>query len=107
MYGTKAIRIEGYDFEGPYTTTNELRDEAGVYVILDWRSDKRWHVIDVGESSGVKTRVENHDRKGCWTRHQQGVLGVAVYYTSGWTADQRRILEGRIRDSYNPPCGER
>jgi len=107
VQSTKSITIEGYDFEGPYTDTSYLRDDQGVYMILDHRSDRKWHVLDVGESEEVKTRVENHDRATCWERNRRGTLGYAVLYTPGWTAAQRRTLEGRIRKAYNPPCGER
>lgn len=104
---TSGIRISGYDFEGPYTSTADLRHASGVYVILDRRSDGKWSVIDVGESGDVRTRIENHDRKSCWERHRQGTLGVAVLYTPGWSADQRRALESKVRQEFNPPCGER
>ena len=29
------ITISSYEFEGPYATTTDLRDSAGIYVILD------------------------------------------------------------------------
>lgn len=102
-----AIEISGYTFEGPYTDTTYLKHQAGVYVILDKRGDGKWWVIDVGESEGVKERVDNHDRKPCWTRNHQGQLGVAVLYTPGWTANQRRALESRIREAFSPACGVR
>ncbi|TVQ79775.1 MAG: hypothetical protein EA380_04035 [Phycisphaeraceae bacterium] len=104
---SRSIRIKGYDFEGPYTHTANLRNAAGVYVVLDYRSDEKWWVIDVGESEDVRARIESHDRKSCWERHRQGTLGVAVLYTSGWTAEQRRQLESQIRIEYTPPCGDR
>jgi hypothetical protein len=101
------IQISGYHFEGPYTSTGDLRHAAGVYVILDHRLDHKWWVIDVGESEDVRTRIENHDRKSCWQRHRQGTIGVAVLYTPGWMPEHRRQLESRIRREFNPPCGER
>ncbi len=101
------ISIEGYSFEGPYTGTSYLRDEGGVYVILDKRPGGKWIVIDVGESETVKSRVENHERKSCWERNRQGTLGVAVLYTSRWSAAQRRGLEWKIREAFAPVCGIR
>lgn len=101
------IQISGYSFEGPYTGTGYLRHEQGVYSILDKRVTGKWVVIDVGESEDVKDRIENHERKPCWERNRQGELGVAVLYTPGWTAEQRRILEGRVRDAFSPACGVR
>lgn len=100
-----AIPISGRDFEGPYASADGLRDNGGIYVIVDLRSDGKYYVVDVGESGQIRTRVQNHDRADCWSRHQQGSLSVAVLYTPGWTDDQRRALEGRIRDQYAPRCG--
>ena len=104
---TSDITISDYEFEGPYPDTSRLRHAAGVYAILDHRRDLKWWVIDVGESEDVRSRVDTHDRKNCWELHRQGTLGVAVLYTPGWTADQRRELERQVRRTFNPPCGDR
>ena len=101
------MKISGYDFEGPHTDTANLKHAAGVYVILCKRSDGQWYVIDVGESTDVRERIDNHDRKDCWKRNCQGTLGVAVLYTPGWTLEQRHALERKIRDEFSPACGER
>jgi len=73
-----SISICGNNFEGPYTSTDYLKRSAGVYVVLDKRSDGKWHVIDVGESTEVRDRVENHDRSSCWNRNREGTLGIGV-----------------------------
>jgi len=104
---TASLNILGYSFEGPYTDISSVRDQAGLYVICDYRSDGKWYVLDVGESEQLRTRLTNHERASCWNRHRQGQLGVAVLYTPGWTEDQRRILESTIRDAFSPPCGKR
>ncbi|MEM7165138.1 MAG: hypothetical protein AAF581_06710 [Planctomycetota bacterium] len=102
-----SIEICNHSFEGPYTDTSDLKEQGGVYVILDKRSNAKWTVIDVGQSSGVKSRVDSHDRKDCWTRNQRGTLGVAVMYTPGWSEQQREALERKIREAYTPMCGIR
>ena len=99
------IGLGRWTFEGPYTNTASLRETAGVYAILDNRSDGKWYVIDVGESEQVKSRVEIHDRKPCWTRHRRGTLGVAVLYAPRSSDAQRRIVEREVRSQYSPPCG--
>lgn len=101
------ITIQGHSFEGPFTDTSHLQDKPGVYSILDKRRGAKWSVIDVGESEAVKNRVENHDRKDCWEHNRQGTLGVAVLYTPGWSAAQRRALESKIREAFAPVCGVR
>lgn len=57
-----------YSFEGPYESTKDLRDNSGIYIIICANNNSN-EPIDVGESSTVKTRVDNHDRKDCWTKH--------------------------------------
>jgi len=99
------IIIAGYSFEGPFTSTDNLEDRAGVYAILCDKDDK-YYVIDAGESARVKTRVDNHDRKDCWKRNCTGTLKVAVYYTPNMQQQGRMQVEQEIRDKYDPPCGK-
>jgi hypothetical protein len=100
------ITISGYNFDGPYTSTGFLSDNAGVYAILTRRGQAdAWTLIDAGESGGVKTRIEGHDRKDCWRRRSQGVVAAAVLYTPNWSAEQRRLLESSVRGQYAPACG--
>lgn len=101
------IAITGHTFEGPHPSADFIRHAAGIYVITDARSDGKVYLLDVGESGDVRDRIDNHDRRPCWSRNRQGSLGVAVLYTPGWSDLQRRLLEARIRDQYQPPCGER
>ena len=100
------ITISGYNFEGPYTNTASLAENAGVYAILTRRqANESWTVIDIGESTQVKSRIENHDRKTCWSRNSLGTVGAAVLYTPGWSSNQRRDLESSLRGQYAPACG--
>jgi hypothetical protein len=100
------INISGYSFEGPYTNTASLAESAGVYAILTRAlPSQSWTVIDIGESGQVRSRIESHDRKNCWSRNSQGTLAVAVLYTPGWTSSQRSALESSLREQYAPACG--
>ena len=99
-----SITIGRFSFEGPYTNTNELKDEPGIYVIHCYR-DNAYHRVDVGESREVKSRVENHDRKDCWKRNCAGVLTVSVLYTLHLTEAGRREIEQEIRGQVSTPCG--
>jgi hypothetical protein len=93
-----AIKIAGKLFDGPFDNTRFLKNQSGVYAILD----NNYNVVDAGESQDVKKRIENHDRKSCWSRHNG--TNVAVYYISGSLA--RLTLESLVRQTYNPPCGK-
>jgi len=76
-------------------------------VILDQRTNGKLHVLDVGETGEIKTRIDGHERKEDWERQRSGTIVFAVYYTPGWSNQQRRDLESQIRDTYSPPCGDR
>lgn len=101
-----SIELAGYKFRGPYTSTDNLEDRAGVYAILCPTAQNRYKVIDVGESHEVKTRVETHDRKGCWERHCSSTIKYAVYYTPHMQQPGRKEIEQEIRNRYDPPCGK-
>jgi len=100
------VKIQGYNFEGPFTKVGDLEDRSGVYAILDRRNDGLY-VVDVGESSEVKTRISNHDRKPCWSNSSKGKLAVAVRYTPGLQQSGRKSIEQDIRGEYHPSCGDR
>jgi len=101
-----SIEINGMQFEGPYTDLNKLEDRSGVYAILDKRTDQTT-LLDAGESSEVKTRLSNHERKSCWTTNSRGTIAVAVKYTPNLQQSGRKEIEQKIRSKYNPSCGDR
>lgn len=100
------ITIGDYTFEGPYTNTSSLKDNSGVYAIHCNR-DENYYLIDVGESSTVKSRVDNHDRADCWKNNCSGTLTVSVLYTPNKQQGGRMEIEQELRNQYNPPCGNR
>ncbi len=100
-----SIKIGDYNFDGPFDSTSDLRHKSGVYAILGRDSeDKKWQVVDIGESKDVKDRVENHDREDCWEAQDYEILGYAAYFC---TKSRREIIETILRRKYNPPCGDR
>ncbi len=99
-----SITVGSYSFEGPFTNTDNLQDRSGVYAIHCHR-DQKYYLVDVGETAEVKTRVENHDRKDCWTRNCTGTLTISVLYTPNLQQTGRREIEQAIRDQFAPPCG--
>jgi len=98
------INVNGYSFEGPFSTTHPLKSISGVYLILDQRPDD-YYTVDCGEAHDVKDRVSNHDRKACWHHRSTGRLVVAAHYVQGEL--KRRAVEQAIRTSLPFPCGKR
>src|SRR5437899_7335794 len=101
-----SITVGPYTFEGPFSDTESLQDRSGVYTIHCYR-DGNYYLVDVGESATVKSRVESHDRKDCWSRNCSGTLTVSVFYTPNLQQAGRKEIEQAIRNQFNPPCGDR
>ena len=96
----------GYQFEGAWATPHNLESKSGVYVIWCKIRDD-WFVLDVGESSDVKSRVLIHDRKNEWKSNCRGVIQYSVTYTPNLQQAGRMEIERRIRSMSKPRCGER
>jgi len=98
-----SINIEGYEFEGPFTSTDSLKKFSGVYAIHYKNNEGKYTRLDVGESEDIKDRVETHDRKDCWSKNARGVITVSAHYCS---ENERMRIEKIIRDNSNLPCGK-
>lgn len=94
--------IANYDFDGPYSDRNSLRDEAGVYIVLNGYPNA--DVLDVGESQNIRTRLNNHEREPCWIRNNTRGISYAAHYMPNSTQIQRRAVESAIRRQYPPRC---
>lgn len=94
------IIILHWTFEGPFTNSNFLKDQSGVYVILRFENSS-YSIIDVGESENIKSRVSSHDRFNCWQKNRAS--HCCVYYTKGI---ERMTIEKEVRNNYpDIPCG--
>jgi hypothetical protein len=100
------INIGRYNFSGPFGSTDVLEDRSGIYAILTG-GNPQYHVIDIGESANVKSRIEGHDRKDCWRRNAAGTVKVAVLYTPNGQQSGRIAIEQELRSQFNPVCGLR
>lgn len=102
---TMSIKIDQWDFEGPYNTTALVQNRSGVYAILTRpKGTGSYDIVDAGESGDLRMRVETHDRKDCWNRNNQGELAVAVLYCGELG---RMAIEALLRAAFNPTCGIR
>lgn len=99
-----AIKIGSYNFDGPWSSTDSLRNDSGVYAILGSNEPGRHVVLDVGESATVRDRVAQHDRHDQWRRCGYRTLHVAACYTNAAT---RMLIERELRNTFKPACGVR
>lgn len=58
------VKIQNYNFDGPYSIDASFNEVAGVYVIY---TNQNW--LDVGETDSLKTRISTHERKPEWVRN--------------------------------------
>ena len=73
------MNIVGYKFKGPYSHTAGFKQTFGcVYVILNSNNN----VVDVGQTSDVNERMQNHERKGCWSLNGAGDKSLYVFINS-------------------------
>ena len=99
------VKIGGYDFDGPFKSTDPIEDKSGIYAVLYYKEGK-CYLLDVGESSEMKKRLEDHDRKECWEKNSEGAIEYSVYYTPELKEEERKEIETKIRAKYIPPCGK-
>jgi len=98
------VKIGDYDFDGPFKSTDSIDDKSGIYAVLHYKEGK-CYLLDIGESSKMKKRIEEHDRKE-WEKNSKGEIEYSVYYTPKLKKNGRKEIEAKIRDTYRPPCGK-
>jgi hypothetical protein len=89
-----------HDFEGPYISYYSLKEESGVYLVLDLRADG-YHMIDAGESVNTRQAVGDHGQKKCWEENREGTLHYAAWY--GDETGRLKMLKV-VTDNYEIPC---
>jgi hypothetical protein len=99
-----SFKLGKYSFAGPYTSTDDLKDRSGVYTII-CKEDNEYFLADVGESSRLKTRIENHSKKDCWIKNCKGLVTVFVHYTPFLKQQGRILVEQELRELYQPAYG--
>ena len=105
-YDNMVLKILGkYDFAGPYESTDKIEDRSGLYIVF-YETDDAYNYLDVGEASGVKSRLDTHDRKDCWKRHAKGKIVFFVMYTPNLQQTGRKEIEQEIRQKKPVKCGE-
>jgi len=99
--------IGRYQFNDPVALSGiDLIDRAAVYAILCLQNGE-YHVIYIGQTEQVGTRLSSHERAACWRRNCSGTLYVAILWTptSTYTLDERLAIEQELIEEYDdPPC---
>ncbi|HEY5499832.1 MAG TPA: hypothetical protein VIK20_05555 [Bacteroidales bacterium] len=98
-----AIKLGKYSFTGPIASIDKLKDRAGVYAIV-CKVESEYFLLDVGESSKLRTRIENNEKKDCWNKNCNGQLTIFVHYAPFLKQQGRILIEQELRDLFHPGC---
>lgn len=98
-----SIKLGQYSFNGPFASIDQVKDRSGVYAIV-CTVDREYFLLDVGESLKLRTRIENHDKKDCWSKHCNGKLTIYAHYTPFLKQHGRIIIEQELREVFRPDC---
>lgn len=84
------MRYGEIELEGPYSTMDELRQSAGVAVLLCWREQSdSFQLLEIGVATDVATEVKRMLSED-WSLACDGKLRVAVHYCDANTLDALR-----------------
>ena len=98
-----SIKLGKYSFTGSIESVDKLKDKSGVYAIV-CKVDREYFIIDFGESSKLRTRIENHDKKDCWIKNCKGQVIIFVHYTIFLKQQGRVFIEQELREIFHPDC---
>ncbi|MCK4375784.1 MAG: hypothetical protein KAX19_10660 [Candidatus Brocadiae bacterium] len=109
-----AIKLAGYDFDGPTRLTDwEPPYRAGVYCIC-WRKKpdtepSTYYPIYFGESSNLSERgFVSHHKRSCWIREagSESKLYVCVHLMPNSTAEGRGRVEQECIAKHDGACND-
>lgn len=99
------MNISGYIFEGSYSHMRGFDGKIlAVYVIIDSYNNQSF-VLDVGQTEDLNNRFPNHPRESCWNSNKSGNLSLWILRIQN--EQDRLAIESKIRNQYNPSCGEK
>jgi hypothetical protein len=104
----------GAEMDGPLGVVDDVRPHhGGIYIIVGEPLSAfgtEIHIVDVGQSGQIGTRLADHPRSPCWqefARKNPCRLRAIILYTPGWDKMKRENLEGALRLALGPVCGIR
>ena len=95
------VKIQNYNFQGPFSLNSSFNEVAGVYVIY---TSQNW--LDVGETDKLASRISSHERRPEWLGNANG-LPIWLAFLGVSNSQQRLQIESELRNSLSPLCGEK
>jgi hypothetical protein len=98
-----SICLGNYSFSGPVESIDKIKNLPGIYAIV-CIVEGEYFLIDVGESSKLRTKIENHCKTECWTKNCKGQLAIFIHYTVLLKQRERIFIEQELRELFHPDC---
>lgn len=96
-----SVTIAGYAFSGPYSFVSLLRNEPGVWAVLDGRT---LPPVDAGQAEDIRAAVKEHPRYDCWREACQRVTYASLNVPA---AERRAEILELLLEEYTLPCRPR
>jgi pyridinium-3,5-biscarboxylic acid mononucleotide sulfurtransferase len=98
-----AIKLGKYSFIGPVASIDKISNRPGIFAII-CKVDNEYFLTDVGESSKLRTSLENYDKKDCWKKNCRSKLSFYVHYTLFLKKAGRMSIEHELKELFHPDC---
>ncbi len=97
------MKLGKYSFTGPIVSIDKIKERSGVFAIV-CKVDTEYFLIDVVESSKLRTKMGAQGTKNCWIKSCNGKLLIFVHYTMFSNQQKRVQIEQELRELFQPPC---
>jgi len=93
------VLVGSWEFEGPFTSLDELRCEPGIYAIFASVNDE-YELMEMDEAESVREWLHTHDRYFFGNHSSLVKFSVAVYYCADLTPGLRQGLIDELIQEY-------
>ncbi len=104
-------------WKGPYNDPDEIREKAGIYMVIAITRDKvaqrifeRKIILDIGQTGEGSARFDNHGREDEWEDampfNSKRIYKFAPMTSDEYDVDDRRAVECCLRWHEKPECGK-
>lgn len=83
------ILIGRYEFEGPFSRLETIREDAGMYAIISYH-EGNIELLDLDHTDNLLSAIEEHVSYDYWTRHSPGIVSVIVHYLPRMSLTRRQ-----------------
>jgi hypothetical protein len=97
------MKLGKYSFTGPIESIDKIKDSSGVFAIV-CKVDTEYFLIDIVESSKLRTKIGDKGKKDCWIKSCNGQLLIFVHYSLFSNQQKRVQIEQELRELFQPPC---